>query len=84
MKDEAKKDAPQQIERLKELSSEIESLENELSTNEARLDEIRKTVDSLESQISKKRSLKADIIEETVEKTDMDEHMVKAATGDLA
>lgn len=83
MKDDVKKDAPQQIERLKELDSEIESLESELSTNKARLDEIRKTVDSLESQISKKRSLKSDIIEETKDKTDLDEHMIKAATGDL-
>lgn len=82
MKDEMKKEAPAKIERLKELNSEINSLEEELTTRESRLKELRKAVDSLEGEISKKRGLKESIMEELEDSTGMDEIAIKGAIGD--
>lgn len=83
MKDERKKESPAKIERAKELTSEISSLESELEKNQARLEEVRETVDSLESEVAKKKSLKQNIISEIENETEMDELMIKQVTGDL-
>jgi len=83
MKDEKKKEAPDKVERAKELSTEIGSLEDELSRNQARLQELQKTVNGLQEELNKKRSLKESIVEEIESETEMDKVMVKGLVGDV-
>lgn len=82
MKDEIKKNAPAKIERLKELNSEINSLEDELDSRMTRLKELQQAIDSLEGEISKKRGLKESIMEELEDEAGMDEIAIKGAIGD--
>lgn len=83
MRDERKKGSPAKIERVKELTNEISSLEEEHEKHQARLEEIRKAAKELEEQIAKKRSLKENIMSEIERETDMDELMIKQLAGDI-
>lgn len=82
MKDEKKKEAPALVERLKELNTEINSLEDQVSKRRSRLKEVQKSLDAVESELSKKRGLKDKLMDEMTEKTSMDELEIKMAVGD--
>ena len=83
MKDEEKKNAPAKIERVKELTQEIKSLEEQVGQARARFREAKKALEDLESERNKKQSLKLNIKEEIKEETDMDDVMIQGITGEI-
>lgn len=80
MKDKQKKKAPAQIERVKELTTEINQLDQQVEKTRSRFEEIRDTLQELESERNKKKSLKQDIMDEIEEDTDTDRALVEAIT----